>query len=100
MRKLVAKFLLWILRGGQNKYLYDSIDKEAMDKWLFGCYTNKGFSSYFKVHDLAILKTIGFGQHNKEEYWIQIGKRRALLELFDNARAVFEKQRSKVSGQK
>jgi hypothetical protein len=72
--------MYWLLNKLFGLVDYSGIDKEKMNEWMLNNSLDKGFSSYFKYRDLAILKQMGQGLKT-EDYWKLVGQRYELLLL-------------------
>jgi hypothetical protein len=73
---------------------YKTIDKEALEKWAYRSFDDKGWRSYFGYEDLRILKELSFGK-DVDTYHILIGRRLQLLYIYDEMRKAFENVKSR-----
>lgn len=91
----------WLLRFLDSSFRinYKEIDKKALERWAYYSFDDRGWRSYFAYQDLLILKELSFGKHD-EQYWILIGKRLQLLDLFDEMRKVYEMRNSEEEKKK
>lgn len=92
IKRFVLKLLMRIL-DSSLEVDYKKIDRKAVDRWAFMSFSDVGFRSYFAYEDLKILKELSFGK-DRDTYFILIGRRLQLLNIFDEMRKAFENKKS------
>ena len=72
---------------------YKLMNKKAVEDWAFKSFDDKGWRSYFAYEDMKILKEMSFAKE-RDAYMILVGRRLALLYLFDEMKKSFENKKS------
>lgn len=94
MKRLFIGLLLRLLDSSLRLYVdYKQIDKKAVEDWAFRSFDDRGWRSYFAYEDMKILKELSFGK-DRDAYFILVGRRLALLYLFDEMKRAFENKKS------
>lgn len=85
-------YLIKLLQWLTHKYFeneYRLQDKEAVRRWLFDSFADKGATGYLQTRELLILKNMARGLSH-EHYWKNIGQREELALLLDEMKRSFE----------
>ncbi len=93
IKRMTLKIALRILDSSLNVD-YKKIDKKAVEEWAFRSFEDVGFKSYLAYEDMKILKELSFGQ-TTENYYMLIGRRLALLSLFNEMRKSAENKKTR-----
>ena len=94
LKKRILRLLIWMF---ERTYPIDfmRIDRTAVAQWLWDSHRRKGAEEYYRMRSYILLKTMGGGLE-KEQYWINVGRRLELMTLYDEMKKVAEiKQKGK-----
>ena len=92
MKRIILSWMMRLL-DRSLKVDYKQIDKKAVEDWAYRSFDDKGWRSYFAYEDMKILKEMSFGK-DRDAYMILVGRRLALLYLFDEMKKAYENKKS------
>lgn len=94
--KIFKKLLLKIL--GNDIYQPDLLELEKMQTWLYDCYKDPGFTSYFTMRKKYLVNLLALGIEGKEQYKA-LGRLAELRALATNVKTEYLARKKKEEKQ-
>ncbi len=98
MKKFIIRLLIrWAKFDGSVKL--NTVDQEALRKWLYISYRDYGWKQYYTLRKKVLLNLLGLGIENNQEYWQAVGRLKELKVLGSNINIEI-KRRKKIEVKK